>query len=90
MRADSVFAVLIQGDLCINPFLPDYCVRLKFRHEVTWSEAQALIFRAILEILQCIPAIARSEALALYPFLELGQNWMFFKGLPGQVMRDVK
>ncbi|MDQ1330043.1 MAG: hypothetical protein QG578_306, partial [Thermodesulfobacteriota bacterium] len=30
---------------------------------------------SILEILQCIPAVK------IIAFLELGQNWMFFKGL---------
>jgi hypothetical protein len=30
---------------------------------------------SILEILQCIPAVK------IFAFLELGQNWTFFKGL---------
>jgi len=30
---------------------------------------------SILEILQCIPAVK------ILAFLELGQNWMFFKGI---------
>jgi len=58
-----------------RPLLPDYCVKLKFRHGVTRSEALALTFSAILEIFNIFLRLHEvKHQRSIFAFLVLEQN----------------